>query len=95
ITLILVPTSYMILDDIGRTLRGILGRRGLAEAEVPGGPVTEGAPRASQRRRPAAARGLASAHRVGSVSSTLRSYPSLCAGLQRAAAASLEGNAPT
>ena len=42
ITLILVPTSYMILDDIGRTMRGVFGRRESAEAEVPGGAVREG-----------------------------------------------------
>ena len=42
ITLILVPTSYMILDDLGRTMRGVFGRRESAEAEVPGGAVREG-----------------------------------------------------
>ena len=40
ITLILVPTSYMILDDIGRTMRGMFGRREPAHAEA-GGAVRE------------------------------------------------------
>ena len=44
ITLILVPTSYMILDDVGRALRRTVGRREPAEAEVPGGAVGEGPP---------------------------------------------------
>ncbi|MCY3846216.1 MAG: hypothetical protein OXH69_22050, partial [Acidobacteria bacterium] len=41
ITLILVPTSYMILDDIGRTMRGIFGRRDPAP-EPPAGALPEG-----------------------------------------------------
>ena len=41
ITLILVPTSYMILDDIGRTMRRIFGRDEPSEA-VPAGAVPEG-----------------------------------------------------
>ena len=41
ITLILVPTSYMILDDIGRVLRRMFGRREPADAKVPGGAVRE------------------------------------------------------
>ena len=36
ISLILVPTSYMILDDVGRTLRGMFGRGESADAELPG-----------------------------------------------------------
>ena len=35
ITLILVPTSYMILDDIGRTMRGMFGRRDPAPEPPP------------------------------------------------------------
>ncbi|MCY4057254.1 MAG: efflux RND transporter permease subunit, partial [Gammaproteobacteria bacterium] len=42
ITLILVPTSYMILDDIGRGMRGVFGRREPAHAQVPSGAVKEG-----------------------------------------------------
>ena len=41
ITLILVPTSYMILDDIGRAMRRIFGRDEPSEA-VPAGAVPEG-----------------------------------------------------
>ena len=41
ITLILVPTSYMILDDIGRTMRGMFGRRDPAP-EPPAGALPEG-----------------------------------------------------
>ena len=32
ITLVLVPTAYMILDDAGRAVRGILGRPVVAES---------------------------------------------------------------
>ena len=42
ITLILVPTSYMILDDLGRTMRRVFGRREPAHAKVPSGAVREG-----------------------------------------------------
>ena len=51
ITLILVPTSYMILDDVGRTMRGLFGRREPSGAEpsgaepagvLPAGAVPEG-----------------------------------------------------
>jgi len=43
ITLILVPTSYMILDDISRTMRGMFGRRDPApEPEPPAGALPEG-----------------------------------------------------
>jgi len=35
ITLVLVPTAYMILDDIGRTMRRILAGHGR------GGPATD------------------------------------------------------
>ena len=42
ITLILVPTAYMILDDFGRTMRWMLGRREPA-GEAPAGPVSAGA----------------------------------------------------
>ncbi len=41
ITLILVPTSYMILDDISRTMRGMFGRRDPAP-EPPAGALPEG-----------------------------------------------------
>ena len=41
ITLILVPTSYMILADIGRGIRRMFGRDP-ADAKVPGGAVREG-----------------------------------------------------
>ena len=50
ITLIVVPMSYMILDDLGRAMRGILGRREPAAGPMPGGPSVRGAPPASQRR---------------------------------------------
>ena len=39
ITLILVPTSYMILDDLGRTMRAMFGRREPAAGAMPGGAV--------------------------------------------------------
>ena len=42
ITLILVPTAYMILDDAGRTLRRLFGRREAAAGAMPGGRVPEG-----------------------------------------------------
>ena len=42
ITLILVPTSYMILDDIGRTMRRAFGRRELAREAPPSGALPEG-----------------------------------------------------
>ncbi|MCE2514552.1 MAG: efflux RND transporter permease subunit, partial [Acidobacteria bacterium] len=50
ITLILVPTSYMILDDIGRTMRRMLGGRkpsvaepeGASAGALPAGAVPEG-----------------------------------------------------
>ena len=42
ITLILVPTSYMILDDAGRTMRLMFGRRERAEGAMSGGAVPEG-----------------------------------------------------
>ena len=35
ITLVLVPTAYMILDDIGRAMRGILGQQASAAALAP------------------------------------------------------------
>ena len=41
ITLVLVPTSHMILDDLGCTLRGMFWRQQPEEAEVPGGAVRE------------------------------------------------------
>ena len=42
ITLILVPTSYMVLDDAGRTMRLMFGRREQAEGAMSGGAVPEG-----------------------------------------------------
>ena len=42
ITLILVPTSYMILDDLGRAMRRMFGRREPAAGAMPGGAVREG-----------------------------------------------------
>ena len=42
ITLILVPTSYMILDDVSRTMRQIFGRGDPASVQPPAGAVPEG-----------------------------------------------------
>ena len=42
ITLILVPTSYMILDDVGRTMRRMFGRDEQAGEQAPAGAVPEG-----------------------------------------------------
>ena len=42
ITLILVPTSYMILDDIDRTMRGMFGRREPSPEPPPAGAMPEG-----------------------------------------------------
>ena len=42
ITLILVPTSYMILDDFGRTMRRAFGRRHPAPEPPPAGALPEG-----------------------------------------------------
>ena len=42
ITLILVPTSYMILDDAGRTMRRVFGRREPAPEPPPAGALPEG-----------------------------------------------------
>ena len=39
ITLILVPTSYMILDDLGRTMRGVFGRREPAAGPLRRSPI--------------------------------------------------------
>ncbi len=47
ITLILVPTSYMILDDLGRGMRGMFGRGMTAAGAMPGGAVREASPPAS------------------------------------------------
>ena len=42
ITLILVPTAYMILDDLGRTVRRMFGGRESAAGAMLGGAVREG-----------------------------------------------------
>ena len=54
ITLILVPTSYMILDDFGRTMRRIFGRREPVGA-APAGAVSAGAAREGSAARVAEA----------------------------------------
>jgi len=41
ITLILVPTSYIILDDAGREMRGVFGRGEPAAGAMPSGAVRE------------------------------------------------------
>ena len=47
ITLILVPTSCMILDDLVRTMRRVFQRREPAAGEMPAGPSGNVAPAAS------------------------------------------------
>ncbi len=54
ITLILVPTSYMILDDFGRTMRRIFGR-GEPVSTAPAGAVSAGAAREGSAARVAEA----------------------------------------
>ena len=56
ITLILVPTSYMILDDLGRAMRGMLGDVSRRKPRCGAGPSGRGAPPASLRLPPEAER---------------------------------------
>ena len=52
ITLILVPTSYVILDDIGRGTRGMFGRGEPATGSMLGGPGMTAGPPASSATSP-------------------------------------------
>ena len=70
ITLILVPTSYMILDDLACVMRGMFGRREPAARAMPsGGAVGEGSGTSVNRHG-----GLRFSHQAGSTVSVRARY---------------------